>query len=270
MSPFTGMAPEIRTSVYNILLHDSLINDQRILYYGRNPLRGHHTSQTSGRLKRQYLLDAQDRIAFVPGSKARRVLHLDDIDNLLNLAATCHLLRSDILAMAWSNADIYVGSDTLFKDLTCVFKNRLSTECCAFIRTLRLDIGEEEWSLSQVNKTAGLITSCLPQLQSLFLATTHGSVVRERDRPSGLKALASLSPHVTVIFRYNLRPSIFEAMQRAGSVRAWADQENERSFTELLTLRTKSHRRRKMRAEKELRNEVGSFLQDTVVLRALT
>ncbi|KAI5237843.1 hypothetical protein E4T43_07827 [Aureobasidium subglaciale] len=202
MSSFTDLAPEIRTSVYNLLLRDSLANNQRILYYGRNPLRGHQLSQTSGRCKRQYTLNTLERITFVPEVEARSVVHLEDIDDLLNLAATCRILRSDILAMAWSSADIYVWSDTLIKDLTCIFGHRLSTECCAFIHTLRLDIGERKWSLSAVNKTASLITSCLPQLQSLFLMIDYRSDFRRANEPSSLMALAGLPPQITVIFRY--------------------------------------------------------------------
>ncbi|KAI5198506.1 hypothetical protein AUEXF2481DRAFT_44274 [Aureobasidium subglaciale EXF-2481] len=266
MSSFTDLAPEIRTSVYNILLRDSLANNQSILYYGRNPLRGHQLSRTSGRCKRQYTLNTLDRITFVPEVEARRVVHLENIDDLLNLAATCRLLHSDILAMAWSNADIHVGSDTLFKDLTCIFRDRLSTECCAFIHTLRLDIGERQWSLSAVNKTASLITSCLPQLQSLFLMIDCRCDLRG---PSGLMALAGLPSQITVIFRYYWDFTRLPGSRPTSKTKDWADYKNDKSFRQLLDRRSKGHRRRKMREEKELMKAAGSALQDTVELRAL-
>jgi hypothetical protein len=52
-------------------------------------------------------------------------IHLADVSDLLFLAATCRLLRSELLALAWSNADMTVRSPTLYMDLHCILYDRL-------------------------------------------------------------------------------------------------------------------------------------------------
>lgn len=142
MSSFTTLAPEIRLLVYNELLQSSLSGKKRIVYDCRC-------------LKRCAPLCPHDRMFSVLSKRGQvtvsktmePLVHLADIGDLLNLAATCHLFRSEILVLAWPNADIHIRSintksENLIGNATYIFTNRLSTGCCNLIRTLHIDVPE--------------------------------------------------------------------------------------------------------------------------------
>jgi hypothetical protein len=173
MLSFLDLPPETRMTVYNILLKSSLTGNMRILYTGDDPLRC--VSGTNSVRHRLSYNTQQDRIAFIGNRIIKTQDTIDaechinyaEIDDLLSLATTCRLLRSELLTLAWSNADISVSSPTLTTDLHCIFYNRLSSNACTFVRTLQVGIEEWAWSPQEIKNIAGLIRRRLPQLEQL-------------------------------------------------------------------------------------------------------
>lgn len=95
---FTNLPAEVRSLIYGFLLRDAVSECKYIVYYGRQGDMDKRVFEFFCREQRGLLF--RDRNS----TYARHV----DISNLLKLAATCRLLRSEILFLAWSNADICI------------------------------------------------------------------------------------------------------------------------------------------------------------------
>jgi hypothetical protein len=167
-------------TVYNYLLDFEPAKETRILYtsitsrYGWFPILQRH--------KPPYEID-QDHIHLTHNKtcywddiryEALPSIHLTDIDTVLHLAATCRLLRPEVLALTWSNADISVSSSNLFKALYSIFYNVLLSDACSCIRTLQLE-NHSSAPVREISKIIKLIRRRLPQLDQLVIYIPHDS-----------------------------------------------------------------------------------------------
>lgn len=149
MLSFLDLPPEVRLAIYRILLQSTLARNTRILYSGTNPLRCGDTPHCI-RHKQPFEHIARGLVSFLDAriiyardiDRAKYNIHLADIDDLLFLAGTCRLLRSELLALAWSNADIHIESPESYNELDCIFYERLTSESCSFIRTLQYNVNQ--------------------------------------------------------------------------------------------------------------------------------
>jgi hypothetical protein len=174
-------------TVYNYLLDFEPAKETRILYtsitsrYGWFPILQRH--------KPPYEID-QDHIYFTHNKtcywddiryEALPSIHLADIDTLLHLATTCRLLRPEVLALTWSNADISVSSSNLSKALYSIFCNVLSSDACSCVRTLQLE-NHSSAPVREISKIIKLIRHRLPQLDQLVIHIPHNSGTLSYDR----------------------------------------------------------------------------------------
>ncbi|KAG9529181.1 hypothetical protein KCU93_g3620, partial [Aureobasidium melanogenum] len=283
MSSFLDLPPEIRLTIYKILLQYILAKDTRILYSGNNPLRCWNTpdcirhSQPFGRIGPQGLIAFRDTATTYPRHiyYAKYNIHLAEIGDLLFLASTCRLLRSELLALAWSNADIHIESPETYNEMRCIFYDRLTSKSCSFIRTLELCIVESEWLPSETRKIVGLIRRRLPQLEHLILDVLMGRGNRRSPLAPGGEALKILPPHINVklrhhtstmtnrwsrtkflpLFSRNLRPKDKSANARLQSLRM-----------EVSLIRQK---RRDAQSKNEKEDQVSEALEATAEMRSL-
>ncbi|TIA53883.1 hypothetical protein D6C77_07956 [Aureobasidium pullulans] len=282
MSSLTSLPPEARSMVYDLLAPWSKPQQHRILYYGHNPLRARNLPPPTRSIQRSGL-DPQDRIIFRSRSsfhgsavkRAKRAIHLANIEDLLALTGACRLLRSEILSLAWSNADIFVKASPIYKELTCIFDNRLSAECCNFIRTLRIEIKDTQWPPSEMKKMGQLITRRLPQLQTLFVVIRSDGFRTSSDPPQkGLLALASVPLNVTIKILTYIPGDIDLMMRNNGQfsdqqLRDHRKKQDGKYEANLLVIRSKGQQRRVMQEQIKQQDVVGDLLEDTVEMRSL-
>lgn len=221
MSSFLNLRPEIRTTVYDFLLQSSLTSNTRMLYVSENTVRSKvlPSSVCRGRthkLHEHYIPLIGDKTIWAEEMiKAARKIHRADVDDLLCLASACRLLRLELLAVAWSNADISIDSSTLFTDLHYSFHHRLSINACTFIRTLQVSVEQNAWRPRQMRKVVSLCRSRLPQLKQLILhVTVRPPAAQGFPKTNSLLSwlcctcLARLSSNFTTI-AYHTEPSSY-------------------------------------------------------------
>ncbi|TIA06441.1 hypothetical protein D6C80_10327 [Aureobasidium pullulans] len=279
---FLSLPPEIRMIIYNILLQSCLASNTRTLYSGTNPLRCADTPH-SIRHQQSYYVDPQDRICF------RRILyscnirnatyniHHSNLDDLLSISATCRLIRSESLALIWSNADIHVKSPELSHELTWIFCNRLSWEACNFITTLHIHINQRSRSPShtEIMKSARSLIRQLLQLK-LLVVEMRISYLPKKDLPiPELLALRILPMRVIVKVHHYFSDWSFKRFPNANRVQhvknvreesnMWAEKALLAAREDVDLIRRK---RRREREEKAKRDEVGEFLEDTLEMRS--
>jgi hypothetical protein len=279
MPSFLDLPAETRMAVYNILLNCALTKNTRILYTGDNPFRC--VSGTNFvRHKLSYNIK-QDQIAFIGNQiiktqdiiDAECHIHRADVDDLLSLATTCRLLRSELLALAWSNADISVSSPTLTTDLHCIFYNRLSTNACNFVRNLQVKIEECSWSREEMRNIAGLIRRRLPQLEQLIVNIPNRSAATKQKAWAlwnVMPVLRAILSHVALRFKYYCVPSIlFKYSRSPEQIWDWNKIANEH-FEAIRAEVGPTHRgRRDKLAKREQKDQVADVLEATVELRPL-
>ncbi|THY23081.1 hypothetical protein D6D00_06445 [Aureobasidium pullulans] len=283
---FLSLPPEIRMIIYNILLQSCLASNTRTLYSGTNPLLCADTPH-SIRHQQSYHVDPQDRIRFHRSlyfcniRKATYKIHHSNLDDLISISATCRLIRSESLALIWSNADIHVKSPELSHELTWFFCNRLSWEACDFITTLHIHINQKTRSVSpspshtEITKSAGFLIRQLPQLKLLVVEVCI-SYLPNKDLPiPELLALRILPMRVTVKLHHYFsdwflnRSLSANRLQQVDNVREesniWAEKALLAAREDVDLVRRK---RRGEREERAKRDEVGKFLEDTLEMRS--
>lgn len=283
---FLSLPPEIRMIIYNILLQSCLASNTRILYSGTNPLRCGDTLH-SIRHQQSHDVDLQGRIYFLSSRilyafhirKAAYEIYHSNLDNLLSTSATCRLVRSESLALIWSNAEIHVKSPELSNQLTWIFCNCLSWEACNFITTLHIHINQKTRSVSpsytEITKSAGFLIHQLPQLKLLVVEMRINSSP-EKDLPiPGLMALRILPMRVAVKVHHYFSDCFLRRFltanrfQQVNNVREesnmWAEKILLAAREDVDLVRRK---RRGEREEKAKRDEVGEFLEDTLEMRS--
>ncbi|KAH0155143.1 hypothetical protein KCU67_g8836, partial [Aureobasidium melanogenum] len=279
MLSFLDLPPEIRSMIYKMLLQDTFAKDTRILYFGDNPLR---SGVDPDRIRHKQPFEricSQGDIEFLNTKSilarhiamAEYIIHLADIDDLLFLAATCHLLRSELLALAWSNADVRVASPETYNELHCIFYDRLTIESCNFIRTLQLNVDGRKFLSPVTRKIVGLVRNRLVQLQQLTvcLFETYGAF--EPYLSPGVAALRSLPLHITVHLRYytSIGSRNILCVFHRGIFRRRDKSKN----TRLQSLRTKVslivQKRKEERAKQEQGDQTLDVLEATVEMRSL-
>jgi hypothetical protein len=283
MLSFTDLPPEIRKAIYKIQLQSTLEKTTPVLYSGQNPLRcgdTPHCIRHTQPFKRTVpdgpieFLDA--RIIYARDIKrAKYNIHHADLDDLLPLASTCRLIRSDLLALAWYRAEIHVASPELYNELRCVFYDRLTTEACNFIRTLEIDVHEKDWLPSETRKIAGLIRSRLPHLEKLTVNIIL-PLIRHKRVPftPGLAAFRILPASGAVDFNHDITVLMLDPTgsprDLTSIVRSSAQRKPE--IVALNSLRTKLSRigqRRKERQEKrQLADQADNIFQARIKMRS--
>jgi hypothetical protein len=267
-------------TVYNFLLESERAKKTPILY----------TSTTSRywwfpilqRHKPPYEIE-QDHIHFTHNKtcywddiryEALPSIHLADIDALLHLAATCRLLRPEVLALTWSNADISVSSSNPSKALHCNFYNVLSSDACSFVRTLQL-MNYSSAPAREMSKIIKLIRRRLPQLDQLVIHIPHNSGTlsyETKDFGADLRAaqvvLRDLPLGITVRFHYFLTGKRNRYWQN--QLRFYNETLDERFYI----LRTQgdavTRARRHVPKMRQQKDQIADVLEATVELRSLS
>jgi hypothetical protein len=284
MLSFLSLPPETRIIIYDLLLDSSRSSNARILA-GVNNFRRQGTSSLV-RHKSVYRVH-QDHIRFDGSGStflwrligARCNIHLADIGDLLFLAATCRLLRSELLALAWSNADMAVRSPTLYMDLHYIFYDRLPHQICTFIQTLQIDADKDAWSPQQMFATSGLILRRLPHLKKLVIyipRRVSGTHKKGHGRMLTLATLRILPLRITVKISHHIAKEDYKEFMR---YRALTDFHNRRrewnksADSWLLLLRARVNWLRQKRSGQQMRrkqeDQVADVLEATVELRSL-
>jgi hypothetical protein len=279
MPSFLDLPPETRMAVYNILLNSALTKNTRILYTGNNSPRCKAVPH-SIRHRLSYKIK-QDQIAFIGNQiiKTKDIIdaechiHHADIDDLLSLATTCRLLRSELLALAWSNADISVSSPTLTTDLHWIFHDRLSTNACNFVRTLQVKIEECSWSREEMGNIAGLIRRRLPQLEQLIVNIPNRSAATKQKAWAlwnVMPVLRAVISHVALKFKYYCVPStLFKYSRSPEQMWIWNKIANEHLEAIRAEIGPVHRDRRDKRVRREQEYQVADVLEATVKLRCL-
>lgn len=272
-------------TVYGFVLQSSLTSNKRISYISDSPL---HQRELHGAVRYKLPFTIRENHLTFDGTKAITKfditnaecnIHLADTDDLLHLGSTCRLVRSEVLALAWSNADVSITSPALLLDLHYVFVHRLSSNACSFIRTLQIKMDERAWSPREARKIVGLVHTRLPQLQELVLDVPSRFVsnnVEEsfEDRKDAFIALRGLPRKVTVTFHYLTVPGLSRQFHE------WHDGPRPIPlFSKNMDVHFKNLRygvdmKRKRRSSEQTKREQGDLVADvleaTVELRALS
>lgn len=206
-------------------------------------------------------------------------VHLADIGDLLNLATTCHLLRSEILVLAWPNADIFIKSTnhesgTFIKYAKSIFEDHLSAACSNLIRTLHIDVPERTWRSDQSRALAALTRSRLPELETLNISIRREWRPEPSSRPDqALRALASLPSHVAIKVHNDLSNRFEFAfamiLSPDGQFKAALRQRDREDQACLDALRIKGRKRREKKLNREQGDELVRILKATAALRSL-
>lgn len=314
MASLTGLPPELRAIVYNYLLEDGLASEKRIVYcqdddqyndldfLSVNQQPEHqdfadvqHKGEPIGwtRSAMQFARNHQTRITSLVDVRytygpdvLKRAVHHADIDDLLALATTCHRIRTEVLPIAWSNADIsiYTPEDRYKDDIFHIFDRCLSGGTCAMIRNIRIDVGTSYWSASDVSETANFIMKRLPCLQDL-----HVSVARENIKAAppefdhGLRALTCLPCKIMVEIVSYIHPStisqepfspmivILSGNGTRYKLKCPEEWEQVISLNDMFffeSMRRDKQFARALRAQNEERHIDGSLLEDTLGSRS--
>ncbi|KAH0270470.1 hypothetical protein KCU91_g8037, partial [Aureobasidium melanogenum] len=287
MLSFLNLPPEIRSAIYDVLLKSLLTNRTRILYTGNNPLRCKDSPDSVRRTLYYYTQQNGSQISFYGDKtfgtwdiiKARYNIHLADIDDLLFLASTCRLLRTEILARVWSNADILVRSPRPSVDLYWIFHSRLSSITCSFIRTLQIQVDHGKWSPREMKMTARFIRRRLPQLEQLTVKMPVKVPHWRKEanaRKVALAELRSLPLQVTVKLDYYIAPgwyNIFMKRRTPDDLLDFQSKWNETAEARLHDLRVEfnlaGQKRREEQAKKKLRDQLSDSLEATLAIRSL-
>ncbi|KAG9685708.1 hypothetical protein KCU95_g12161, partial [Aureobasidium melanogenum] len=310
MPSLTSLPPELRAVIYTYLLEDGLASGKRIVYCHDDdqyddlefsPVNQHsedqdNTQQESNvvgwtRSKMDYERNHQARIISLIDVRytygpdvLNGAIHHANIDDLLALASTCRRMRTEILPIAWSNAEItfYTPENHFKDDIFHIFGQTLSSDTCAMIHNLHIDIGTRYWSASDVSETAYFIMKHLPNLKDLYVSVACEDT--ESDVPEfyyGLGALTSLPCQIMVEVNIYMHPSaakLFEQtdVQLIGTddtvtIHQVEDWEKVISLTNMFHLECARHETqfaRALRAHNEERHLDGSLLEDTLRLRS--
>lgn len=268
--------------IYNILLQSCLASNTRTLYSGINPLRCGDTPH-SIRHHQSYYLGPEEHIYFLSSKilysidigKATYSIHHSNLDDLFCISAACRLIRSESLALIWSNADNHVKLPVLSNELTWIFCNRLSWEACNFVTTLHIHISRKTHSPSQseMTKSAGFFIRQLSQLK-LLVVELRISFSAKKDVPiPELMALRMLPMGVVVKVHHYISDRFLKRFPNANRVfknvreesNMWAEKALLAAREDVDLIRRK---RRGEREEKAKRDEVGEFLEDTLEMRS--
>ncbi|KAG9604701.1 hypothetical protein KCU77_g710, partial [Aureobasidium melanogenum] len=267
VSSFTALPPEIRSLVYNSLLHDTLSNNKRLIYDGACP-ECCTTSCQEPETHDKVLPFASRKFNALTFPHKTLYVHLADFGDLLRLAATCKVLRSEILGLVWSNADIFIKSNNLAKTLTHIFDDCLSTECCNSIRTLHVDIPrptQEQPSPDDTKQIVKLIHHRLPQLEKLILFLGKDqSRFSLRFPQVAMSVLASLPSRISVEFRNHGQYRFSLRLRYTTGPQVSRESLNNQDKACLDAIRSRREKRKQKKAEKKRRDEAVDGLGDAV------
>lgn len=195
MLSFISLAPETRMTFYNFILQSCLMSNKRIFYFSDSGL---HQRELSGAVRHKLPFTIRENHLTFNGTKAITEfditnaecnIHLADTDDL---RSTCRLVRSEVLALAWFNADVSITSPALLLDLHYVFVHRLSSNTCSFIRTLQIKMDERAWSSREARKIVGLVHTRPPQLEELVMNVSPRYLPLTVKKPSKIGKMLSL------------------------------------------------------------------------------
>ncbi|KAH0361420.1 hypothetical protein KCU65_g8721, partial [Aureobasidium melanogenum] len=295
MASLTGLPPELRAIINTYLLENGLASGKRIVYC-------HDDSQYDDLEFPSANQHSEDQDDTQPESDVARVtslidvcytygpdvlnaaIHHANIDDLLAFASTCRRMRNEILPIAWSNAEItFYTPDKHFKDdIFHIFGQILSSNTCAMIHDLHIDIGTRYWSASDVSETAYFILKHLPNLKDLYVSVACEDI--EVDVPEfyyGLSALTSLPYPIMVEVNTYMHPSAAKEFDQTVvqltdtdetvtvyHVEGWEKVTNLNEMFQFECVRRHTQSARALRAQNDERHLDGSLLEDTLGLRS--
>jgi hypothetical protein len=285
MSSFLDLPPENKVIIYDFLLSSTRSSKEGILAGVNN----FHRERTSGLARKKSVYRVQQNHIRFDGSGstflwrmigARCNIHLADVSDLLFLAATCRLIRSEFLALAWSNADMTVRSPTLYMDLHCIFYDRLPYQICTFMRTLQIDADKDAWSPRQMLTTSGLVLRRLPHLKHLTVYIPRrgfGVPKLGYGRTLTLVTLRNLPLRIKInIFHYIAKEDYKKFMRNCTleGLHHLRHQWNKLAEDWLFDLRArdgfKDYKRRIRQSKRMQEDQVADVLEATVELRSLS
>ncbi|KAI5198581.1 hypothetical protein E4T39_06673 [Aureobasidium subglaciale] len=312
MAFFTDLAPELRLIIYDHLLQDAFASNKRVVYSFEDGqqtdvelmnmlsiFEGDDSDLDEDNVPvtawtRDTMEYEQDRtvritslvdVLFRYGPDVRkRAVHHVNIDDLLAVASTCRLVRSEVLRIAWSNADIsvYTPENGFKDDIQYIFGHCLSEETCKMILTLYIDVGKSDWSAACVSETARFITKRLPNLKVLTIAISHRYTTGgDEVLDTGLMALTSLPltisieivayVHAQVLAQRQLLNCAILGISSAATLAEIMEWEDAASYSDTLRVEMNSslaQYARAVRRHNEECQEDGSLLEDTVGMRS--
>lgn len=269
-------------NIYGFALESCETSNKRISYISDNAL---HHRESPGAVRYKLPFTVREHHLTFKGNRAIGIqdirnaecnIHLADIDDLLCLASTCRLLRSEVLALAWSNADISITSPALLLDLHYIFLHRLSSDTCTCIRTLQIKIEEYAWSSRDMKQIVGLVHTRQPQLEELVLNlpirfSSHPNKTTIRPRHDALMALQSLPRDVTVIFHHWMTHNLSSSRPGGGSgpLPAWSKNMDAYFKNIRCASNMKRQRRNDEQRKRVQEDQVADILEATRELRSL-
>jgi hypothetical protein len=277
MLSFTDLPPEVWMAIYNILLQSTLSKTTRIHYRDEDTF--NYGDFPTIRQSQFYIRTRREGKAIHIRDIRRPQYNIHDIDDMLFIASTCRLLRAEILALAWSNADIRIRSLELFSDLRYIFYDRMSSESCGFISTLQFGVDLKVCPPSETKEIGVLIRRRLPQMKELTVYIHMDFDPDLGDLMPSVKALGVIPRHIAVEFK---RCPAFDPHPSAPSRRRpryppWAivvyDRVYRSAGTALRVLQAElnliSQKRREEQAKREFLDQVCHVLEATVKMRSL-
>lgn len=282
MFSFLSLPPETRMLVYDMVLRSCEMSTKRISYISHHPLRYRENLSSAVRYKLPFMVH-ENHLTF-KGIKAIKKeditnaecnIHLADVDDLLCLASTCRLIRSEVLALAWSNADISITSPALLSDLHYIFLHRLSSNICTFVRTLQIKIENLAWPSEDMSRIVGLIHRRLPQLEELVLnipIRLRSRRTKRNAQNDALMALRGLPREVTVIFHYWTTQNCFFSRPDGGRESMAEGSKNMDAYFKEIRYAIDMERKRRSdeHTKREQGDQVADVLEATVALRSLS
>ncbi|THZ66006.1 hypothetical protein D6C85_08241 [Aureobasidium pullulans] len=299
------LPPELRMTIWDSMLQKALVSEKRIVYCDDD---GQHDESPEcsdddipssmetvasspivgwSRIAMQYDKNHQGRFISLVDVRYRygpsvlkRAVHHANIDALLALASTCRKIRSEVLALAWGNADITIyAPDNGFKaDVMHMFGRCLSEETCSLIRTLHVDVGKPDWSCKYVNQMAHFINKRLPNLETLTIAVARTNTQgRDIEVDKGLQALNCLPFTILLEIMAYIHPEVVAMnppppMIVAGSGhRVSVTWEESQSWNDNMYYKLRSSARlfaRALQTQNNERHADGSLLEDTIGMRS--
>lgn len=275
MLSFTDLPPEIRLAIYRLVLQSTVSKTTRIYYRDQDTF--DYGEFLYVRRSQSWMRTRRDEAPILACDIRRPRYSIHDIDELLFLASTCRLLRSELLALAWSNADVRIQSQELYNDLRYILCHRWSRGCCGFIRTLQLGLDANTCKSSGTRKIAELIRHRLPQLEALTIYINMDFDPRIEDLTPSVRVLGILPVRVVVEFKRLL--TLMSQYQHPSRRRtpAWSVSNYDRAYitvgTAVRVLQTKhglkAQKRKEEQAKRRLEDQVGDILEDTIGMRSL-
>ena len=211
MLGFLDLPPELRDIIYDFLLAALNDNKKRVAYIIRTQTKPGGSVRTTEwiRVKQEYEVSDRGLIKFRPrldysrdASRAKHIIHHNDIDDLFALASTHSKVRSEVLPLVWPNANIILTASNkhLPSDLDTIFKHSLTAESCNLVTALQFDVGRSDWQPCKTKAMSQFLSNQLPKLKIVMVYVARTGRPEPKQIFGGIKSLAHMRADVWVEF----------------------------------------------------------------------